>query len=146
MGHNVWSGIHIRLGPEIMAEHKRVDGLIVWDMLCGTDMRPCPKLLANPERATVLPDGTKLPPPCLYLFPRTIADHRNNPYPRPWSLGEVRLLDAIARVFKCVRDDLVEVRFKAGHNGAEVTRATHLVRDGVEVRCSRESPVKSARG
>src|ERR1035438_9763243 len=81
MGHNVWSGIHTRLGPEIISEHKQVDGLIVWDMLCGTDKRTFPKLAARPSRGTELSHGTTVPPPCLYLFPRTIPDYRNNPFP-----------------------------------------------------------------
>jgi hypothetical protein len=41
--HNAWSGIHTRLSAEIMARGQRVDGLIIWDMICGTIGRPCPK-------------------------------------------------------------------------------------------------------
>ena len=146
MAHNVWSGIHTRLGPEIISERKQVDGLIVWDMLCGKKNRPCPKLIAQPDRATTFEDGTTAPPPCLYIFPRTIVDYRNNPFPRPWSLGEVRILDVLARVFKSRNDELVEVRFKAGHNGTEVTRSTHLFRAGIEIAASKDKPVKRARG
>ena len=42
--HNVWSGIHTRLSAEIIEGKKLVDGLMVWDWLCGTLGRPCPKL------------------------------------------------------------------------------------------------------
>ncbi|WP_222873451.1 hypothetical protein [Hankyongella ginsenosidimutans] len=34
--HNAWSGIHTRLSAEIIARQQRVDGLIIWDMVCGT--------------------------------------------------------------------------------------------------------------
>ena len=33
--HNVWSGIHTRLSAEIISTKKQVDGLLVWDWLCG---------------------------------------------------------------------------------------------------------------
>ena len=64
---NAWSGIHTRLGPEILAEDERVDALVIWDMLCGGLARPCPKLL-NPARATVLASGRRVPPPCITFF------------------------------------------------------------------------------
>jgi hypothetical protein len=52
--HNAWSGIHTRLSAEIIFREQRVDGLIVWDMVCGTIGRPCPKLEADPARATII--------------------------------------------------------------------------------------------
>jgi hypothetical protein len=146
MGHNVWSGIHTRLGPEIISEHKQVDGLVVWDMLCGTDKRPCPKLALDPARAVTLYDGTAVPPPCLYLFPRTIPDYRNNQFPPAWSLGEIRLMDVLHRVFNCRLDEVAEVRFEAGHNGTDITRITHLLRNGKEILRSKADVVKRARG
>lgn len=44
---NVWSGIHVRLSATIIAEAKQIDGLVVWDWVCGTIGRPCPKLLSS---------------------------------------------------------------------------------------------------
>src|SRR5690606_38366746 len=38
--HNAWSGIHTRLSAEIISREQRVDGLIIWDMVCGTIGRP----------------------------------------------------------------------------------------------------------
>lgn len=38
--HNAWSGIHTRLSAEIVSRRERVDGLVIWDMLCGTAARP----------------------------------------------------------------------------------------------------------
>ncbi|MFO1051888.1 MAG: hypothetical protein U1F36_06710 [Planctomycetota bacterium] len=43
--HNAWSGIHTRLSAEIIHRGQQVDGLIIWDMLCG-NARKCPKRLA----------------------------------------------------------------------------------------------------
>lgn len=39
---NAWSGIHTRLSAEIISRQQRVDGVIIWDMVCGTVGRPCP--------------------------------------------------------------------------------------------------------
>lgn len=85
--HNVWSGIHTRLSAEIV-EHgnsKHVDGLIVWDWLCGSVARPCPKLdRASPDGPRLTTVGQfKLPPPCIYLFPKTVPVVRTNPNPEP---------------------------------------------------------------
>jgi hypothetical protein len=33
---NAWSGIHTRLSAEIISRSQRVDGLVIWDMVCGT--------------------------------------------------------------------------------------------------------------
>ena len=86
--HNVWSGIHTRLSAEIIANSKRVDGLIVWDWVCGTIGRACPKVMAHPERLTIL-SHYKLPPPCIYVFPDKIPEVRSNPRPRAQSLEAV---------------------------------------------------------
>lgn len=146
MEKNVWSGIHTRLGPEMMASGKHVDGLIVWDGLCGTEQRICPKLLANPTRATDLGFASPVPPPCLYLFPRTIPDYRNNPNPAPWPLKEIRIMEVLHRVFKGDQDDTAEVRFEAQHNGKDVTRITRICRAGVEMRVSKAQEIRRAKG
>ena len=66
---NVWSGIHTRLSAEMVHNRdKRVDGVVVWDMLCGATKRTCPKLVADPSRSSQVDEYT-LPPPCIYLFP-----------------------------------------------------------------------------
>ncbi len=145
-GHNAWSGIHTRLGPEIIAMHKQVDGLVVWDMLCGTEKRPCPKIVRNEQRLTRLAEGSKVPPPCIFLFPRTIPDYRNNPFPRAWALNEVRLLEVLHRVFKGERGEITEVRFEAGHDGTNVLRTTHLSRGGHEIVRSHPDVIRRARG
>ena len=40
---NAWSGIHTRLSTEIISRSQRVDGVLIWDWVCGTMGRPCPK-------------------------------------------------------------------------------------------------------
>ena len=121
--HNAWSGIHTRLSAEIVSRKERVDGLIIWDMLCGTMARPCPKLQKSPTRYTVL-NEKRVPPPCIYLFPRTIPDARNNPSPRPWSLQDVRFLDVLASTFQANADEIAFVRIDARMSEADVQRRT----------------------
>ena len=100
-----------RLGAKIVAEGARVDALIIWDMLCGTVARPCPKLV-DPARATLLPSGLKVPPPCIYLFPRTKPDARNNPNPPAWRLEELPFIHALATTFRCKAEEIVQVRIQ----------------------------------
>lgn len=121
--HNAWSGIHSRLSAEIVARRERVDGLVIWDMLCGTRARPCPKLIEDPTRAVELA-GKLVPPPCIYLFPRTIPDARNNPNPRPWSLGDVRFLDVLASAFSTPSSEAIAVQIEARMLDADVQRRT----------------------
>lgn len=121
--HNAWSGIHTRLSAEIVARRERVDGLIIWDMLCGTLARPCPKLEAYPDNFTIL-SNKHVPPPCIYLFPRTIPDARNNPNPIPWNLSDVRFLKNIAQAFHTHEDEVVKVRIEARMHEVDIQRRT----------------------
>jgi len=132
---NVWSGIHTRLSAEIAARRELVDGLIVWDMLCGTLGRPCPKLAADPNRATTI-KRRNVPPPCIYLFPRTIANARNNARPPMHTIDSVELLKAMYQTFKCAPDDVAEASFEARMSGNDVERRTTLSRNGVVVETS----------
>jgi hypothetical protein len=126
---NVWSGIHTRLSAEIVARRGLVDGLVVWDMLCGTIGRPCPKLMADPARATKV-RHRQVPPPCIYLFPRTIPDARNNPRPPVHTLDSVEFLKALFATFKCRADDVASAVFEVRMSGKHVERRTTLERDG----------------
>lgn len=124
--HNAWSGIHTRLSAEIISRRERVDGLVIWDMLCGTAARPCPKLIENPEIATEIA-GKSLPPPCIYTFPRTIPDPRNNPTPLPWRLADVHFLQTLASTFHVPVDDVVNVHIEARMTGSDLERKTQYV-------------------
>jgi hypothetical protein len=141
--HNAWSGIHTRLSAEVMHKRQLVDGLIIWDMVCGTVGRTCPKVAQDPGRATAL-GRRRLPPPCIYLFPRSIPDPRNNPAPRCWQLHERKFLHALHQAFKGDANDVTDVHIEADVSGATVRRVTRLIRNGVEIIASQPTALRRA--
>jgi hypothetical protein len=142
--HNAWSGIHTRLSAEIVSQRERVDGLVIWDMLCGTIARPCPKLQADPKRVTSLL-GKSVPPPCIYLFPRTIPEARNNPNPRPWRLSDIRFLNVLASAFRTQETEIVEVQIEVRMNEANVQRRTTYTAGAQLLDQSRWTDIRRAR-
>ena len=126
---NAWSGIHTRLSSDIIERGERVDGVMIWDMVCGTIGRPCPKTLSAPERLTAVAHYM-LPPPCIYLMPATIASPRNNPHPAAQGLDEVHLLRAFHQCFGGKDEELNYVDFEVEHRGAETMRKTVVRRNG----------------
>jgi hypothetical protein len=142
--HNAWSGIHTRLGAEIIYRRQRVDGVVIWDMACGTAGRPCPKLAANSNRTTQINANRSVPPPCLYLFPRSIPDARNNPTPACWRLDEIQLLHSLWRAFHGDEADIVEVRIEARIEGVEVQRRTRFFSGGAEITTSKWTTIRRA--
>lgn len=127
--HNVWSGLHTRLSAEIISRNQLVDGAIIWDMVCGTLGRPCRKLEQSAERFTEL-GPYRLPPPCLYLFPDTIASPRNNPRPSAQALSNVQFLQAMHDCF-CGEDAEVNyVDFVVEYHGSDIVRKTSIRRGG----------------
>jgi hypothetical protein len=141
--HNAWSGIHTRLSADIIHRRQKVDGLIIWDMVCGTIGRPCPKLERDPDRVTIL-GGSQVPPPCIYLFPRSIPDPRSNPAPSCWRLEEIHSLKAFHDVFRGRDEDVVEVRIEAEMIDATTHRTVRLLRSGVEFMASDPTPIQRA--
>lgn len=133
-----WSGIHTRLSAEIIDRSQVVDGLVIWDVLCGTAARPCPKL--DSVKAIELGDY-RLPPPCIYLFPPTVPSVRNNPAPQPQSIGNVGFLQALFDVFGGEDAELTFVHLEVNHKGSETVRRTRLVRGGVEIAASDDTPL-----
>lgn len=130
--HNAWSGIHTRLSAEIISRSQRVDGVLIWDMVCGTVGRPCPKLDGDDaERVTELSHYC-LPPPCVYLMPATIPSPRNNPNPAPQCLEDVKILKAFADCFGAEAKEISYVSFSVAHDGADTVRSTTITRNGVE--------------
>lgn len=125
--HNAWSGIHTRLSAEIISREQRVDGIVIWDMVCGTIGRPCPKLLNDPSRATTI-GPFSLPPPCLYLLPATIPSPRNNPTPTPQALADVQIMQAFNDCFRCEPEEINYVRFDVGYRNTETVRTTRITR------------------
>jgi len=140
--HNVWSGIHTRLSAEIISRNQRVDGLLVWDMVCGTLGRPCPKI-AGEEEPRVTPLGPfQLPPPCIYMFPATIPSPRNNPSPIPQKLHEVEILQAFAASFQVQPNEVNSVAFTVSHDGADTVRTTAISRNDVVERQSGPTAIR----
>lgn len=142
--HNAWSGIHTRLSAEIIHRQQKVDGVIIWDMVCGTKGRPCPKISSAESRCTSV--GNRIvPPPCIYLFPRTIPDPRNNPVPPCHGLSEVGFLRILHSVFQGDEDDVVEVGIRVRMTGPDLERKTFYHRAGVLIRESQWTRFRRAR-
>lgn len=139
--HNVWSGIHTRLSAEIIDRNQQVDGVIVWDMICGTMGRPCPKLDGRPERVTEV-SHYRLPPPCLYVFPATIPHPRNNPTPKAQALEAVQLLYALSECFGCQPEEINYVDFEMQYRDTEKVRRTIVRRGGREERASELTAIR----
>lgn len=136
--HNVWSGIHVRLSAEMVSRNKHVDGLVVWDEICGTIGRRCPKIAIG-EGLAVGP--YQVPPPCIYLFPRTVPHPRSNPSPRPHTLAEVGFLDALYRTFGGAPEDITSVSIGVAYEGTDIVRTTKLVRNNVVIAASSQSSI-----
>jgi hypothetical protein len=116
---------------------------MIWDMVCGTVGRPCPKLAGAPERATAVAHYM-LPPPCIYVLPATIASPRNNPHPVAQSLDEVYLLKAFHECFRGRDEEVNYVDFDEEHRGAETVRRTRIRRAGETVRESNFTAIQRA--
>ncbi|SLM41757.1 Conserved hypothethical protein [Nitrospira sp. ND1] len=138
---NAWSGIHTRLSAEIISRQQRVDGVIIWDMACGTIGRPCPKLGGMTDRATTVAHYM-LPPPCIYVLPATIASPRNNPNPVAQSLNDVQLLKAFHECFVGKEEEVNYVDFEVEHRGIETMRKTRIWRGGAIVRESKLTAIR----
>ncbi len=139
--HNAWSGIHTRLSAEIIAGEQRVDGIVIWDMVCGTIGRPCPKLADDPARRTRV-GPFSLPPPCLYMLPATIPTPRNNPRPPAQALEDVEIMQAFNNCFRCAPDEISYVDFSVAYRGADTVRVTSVERAGEVQRASSPTPIR----
>lgn len=139
--HSAWSGIHTRLSAEIISRSQRVDGVVIWDMVCGTIGRPCPKLLADASRVTIV-GPYSLPPPCLYVFPSTIPSPRNNPTPQPQQLSDIQIMRAFNDCFGCRTEEINYVSFDVAYRGTDTVRTTRILRDGEVQRQSRPTAIR----
>lgn len=139
--HSAWSGIHTRLSAEIISHEQQVDGVIIWDMVCGTIGRPCPKIATDPARQTEVGPFV-LPPPCLYLFPATIPSPRNNPKPQPQTLEDLQIMKAFNDCFQCQPDEINYVGFEVAHRGADTVRTTRITRNGAVQKESGQTPIR----
>ncbi|MGH1414525.1 MAG: hypothetical protein ACRBB0_13615 [Pelagimonas sp.] len=139
--HNVWSGIHTRLSAEMIDRNQRIDGLVVWDWICGTAARPCPKLTLTPERLTEV-GKYRLPPPCFYLFPATVPSPRNNPRPRINDIDDVGILQAMQTCFGGDTKELHQVEIEVAHQGADTVRTTRILQAGQVQKSSDPTPIR----
>lgn len=140
---NTWSGIHTRLSAEIISHERHVDGIVIWDMVCGTIGRPCPKLANDSNRRTEV-GPFSLPPPCLYLFPGTIPSPKNNPNPTPHALGDVQLMQAFNDCFGCQPEEINYVNFDVAYRGTDTVRTTRITRGGIVQRESDPTAIRRA--
>jgi hypothetical protein len=138
---NAWSGIHTRIGADIIGREQRVDGVIIWDMVCGTIGRPCPKLENAPDRITAVAHY-ELPPPCIYVLPATIASVRNNPHPVAQALDDVHILKAFHECFGGRPEEINYVDFEVENRGADLLRKTTIRRNGAVVKASRPTAMQ----
>lgn len=129
--HNAWSGIHTRLSAEIISRSQRVDGLLIWDMVCGTVGRPCPKIANEVEPRITQLGHYRLPPPCIYMLPSTIPSPRNNPNPAPQLLHEVEIMQAFNDCFKVHGNEINSVDFLVSHDGSDTVRTSTVRRNGI---------------
>ncbi len=138
---NVWSGIHTRLSAQIISAKTPVDGLIVWDMLCGTKGRICPKLTSNVNRSTSVAQY-KLPPPCIYVFPPTVPSPRTNPEAVAQELGSVQFLAALHECFAGRNEEVSYVDWSVEHKGSDTVRKTTIRRGGDVVKESKFTAIR----
>jgi len=125
---NAWSGIHTRLSAEMISRNQRVDGVVLWDMMCGTIGRPCPKLVEAGRLTDLGPFRT--PPACVYLLPATIPAV-SNPRVVAQQLAEVELIAAFQACFGGRDEELHYVDFEVAKRGRELLRKTTVRRGGL---------------
>lgn len=141
--HNVWSGIHTRLSAEIISRAQRVDGVLVWDWVCGTIGRPCPKVTNFVDRVVEV-GPYRLPPPCIYLFPATIPSPRNNPHPVPQALNDVEILKVFHECFGGKDEEVHYVDFEVKYVDRDTVRKTRITRGGTIQRASEFTAIRRA--
>lgn len=136
---NTWSGIHTRLSAEIISRNQKVDGLVVWDMMCGTISRPCPKIM-NDDRSTDI-GPFRIPPPCIYLLPSSIPTV-SAPCSRAQSIDEVELLVAFQQCFSGDDSELNYVDYQVAKRGPDLMRQTTIRRAGAVQKTSEMTAIR----
>lgn len=151
-GKGVWSGIATRLLMKMTAEHVVVDALVFFDGRCGSDLRSCPKNYGLTGLRSIATDiaaqnGREdwLPPPCIYLFPRSYPHVQNNPKPRVRTVAESKFAQALLTLFGVpleVQEDYVH---EAGIEARGTGQGTE-VQVTVVSRCWPDGEARSHRG
>src|SRR5215472_5992485 len=101
---------------------QRVDGVIIWDWLCGCAGRPCPNLGGDQaiRRTAIGPHSP--PPPCIYVFPGDIPS-AEAPLATAQPLASVELLAAFHAAFEG-REEEHFVDLELAQNGSSRRRRT----------------------
>lgn len=139
---NVWSGVHTRLSAEIIDRKQQVDGLIVWDMSCGTIARECPKIKCDVSGNLTEVGPYRLAPPCIYMFPSSIPSPRNNSIPRVNGIDEVEILQAFHNGFNGSDSEINKVTIEVKNSGQDVVRSTFIKRNGKVIKKSGFTSIK----
>ncbi|TVR10696.1 MAG: hypothetical protein EA385_03140 [Salinarimonadaceae bacterium] len=120
-----WSGIHTRLSAEIISRNQCVDAVVIWDMMCGTLGRPCPKIERDRRPLTVI-GQFQLPPPCIFLLPGTIPSPRNNPHPKAHNSDDLSFVSALKQCFSLEDNDFKFVDFEVKYEDSDILRRTTI--------------------
>jgi hypothetical protein len=145
-GEGLWSGIAIRLMNKIVAEHQVVDTVMYFDGRCGSEMRQCPKdhgvsgELRAEATSIVGQAGAEdvLPPPCIYLMPRSYPSIPSNPKPPLRRLSQSAFARAMLALFNVpdaeqgdyVHEASVEAQGTAGGTKIQVSVTSRCWPDG----------------
>ncbi|WP_128911009.1 hypothetical protein [Granulicella sibirica] len=140
---NVWSGLHTRLSSEMLIRKQCIDGVIVWDMVCGTVGRPCPKLFERPNRTTRVAHYT-VPPTCLYVLPKKLPELPERIISAAQTLEEVELLRAFHLCFGGNDDEINYVDFDVAEDKGTLKRRTRVRRNGAVVKESNLTFIRRA--
>lgn len=138
---NAWSGIHTRLSAEMIARNQQIDGVIVWDMVCGTVGRPCPKIAKVPGPRLTDIGPFRVPPPCIYMFPADVPN-KTAPTAIAQKTSEVALLGAFQACFAVADDEVNFVDFEIRLGGSETCRKTTITRAGIVQTESEMTPIR----
>ncbi len=107
-GDGVWSALATRIFPKVIFERVVVDCFIFFDGRCGSAIRRCPKNPAYGVEGNLRAASTEilgqdqrpwLPPPCLYLLPRSVPEPVENPQPPLHTLETCQFAAALLRAF-----------------------------------------------
>ena len=138
---NVWSGIHTRISAEYVEHGLELDAVVVWDMMCGTIGRSCPKLIAEPARAIAL-GSCSLPPPCVYVLPR--QDQRQTGLLAAQKADSVEFVKALTDAFGGRESEINFVDFEVERDVVGASRRTIVKRNGVICYQSEMTPIDRA--
>jgi hypothetical protein len=138
---NAWSGIHTRLSAEMITRDQQVDGVIVWDMVCGTVGRPCPKITEEVPSPLTDIGPFRVPPPCIYMFPAIVPGGAITKA-EAQRVADVTLLQAFFTCFRGHEDEVNFVDFEVQAVGAETWRKTTVRRSGIVQAESEMTPIR----